>query len=278
MAVETTTLVRYYEATVTQPRGDRETQVGDEQWATVRLGEAGAIADHLSGQGQDTQLLRIYVGGKGSYEVPPLPLAATFVSFPWGPPGAGEGWWRDPAAVAKTLGMWRTATPDYSNWPDGAVSFAAQVFVDKNTLSFRVPIEPSAGELSALTDAARARYAADEAAAERFVADLFDARVVPVEESPVAGAAFGSLLSKAPEAAGAVIGSYSVGTDKPVLMLLTMATGMIVFGAASGVASALNAGLRQKILGWMGVPDPLQLPAPSGPAPPTMWDEPSESS
>jgi hypothetical protein len=45
-----------------------------------------------------------------------------------------------------------------------------------------------------------------------------------------------------------------------IALLVTVPTGMIVFGAAAAVASALHTGLRAKILGWMGVQDPLQLP------------------
>jgi hypothetical protein len=226
MPVETTTLVRYYEATVTHTR-DPEMDL---------LGALWEGATVTAGTGTTT----------------PPPLAATFVSFPWAPPGAREDWWRDPGAVAALLDV----LPRFHiARTDELASCLATALV-----GFR--------ELPPGHDYAISAWERNAAA---FAEQLVDAPVIPIEESPLSGASLAQLMSRAPDAAGALLG-IAVGHDHPLLLVITVPAGIVIVGAATGVAQALNTGLRAKILGWMGVPDPLQLPTP-GTAPPA--DEPS---
>jgi hypothetical protein len=251
MAVETTTLVRYYEATVTQQGVAREFQ--------DKPGFGSAYKQYFGDDPIDPTPAR--PAAKLA-----APLAATFVSFPWAPLGADEGWWSTPNAVARSLGMRPEHAPDYSQWPDAIPSVVARTLID-NMLAVEVPAEVGETDLMRLLESELARRDSELAAAERFLAEILDQPVIPLEESPLSGAALANLLSRAPEAAGAAVAVWGTGPDQTLLLLITMPTGMIVFGAASGVAKALNTGLRAKILGWMGVPDPLQVPAPANEPP-----------
>jgi hypothetical protein len=153
------------------------------------------------------------------------PLSATFVSFPWAPPGADEEWWRHAEEVAISLGL----TPVYAL--DGTGDWLVLM---REILPRHEPLP------------------------EDFAVEVLRSEVVPVEESPLSGVSLAQLLERAPSAAGAAVAAWGTGPNDPLLLLITVPVGMIVFGAATGVSKALNTGLRAKILGWMGVADPLQ--------------------
>lgn len=85
--------------------------------------------------------------------------------------------------------------------------------------------------------------------------------VVPFESSPLGQKAL-SDLATAGGGVGVAVGVYTTGDP---LLLLVVPAGMIVCGAASGIADALRIGLRAKLLDLMGVDDPALPPD----APPT---------
>lgn len=73
------------------------------------------------------------------------------------------------------------------------------------------------------------------------------APVVPFEQSPLSLDSVASLITKA---SGVGLGAYAgfvVGGASP-LIFVTVPAGMIVFGAAAGVANALEQGLRLRLL------------------------------
>jgi hypothetical protein len=75
-------------------------------------------------------------------------------------------------------------------------------------------------------------------------------QLIPVRQSPITGESLAELLAKGSgPAVGGLMGSL-VGSDS-WLLFLTVPAGMIVGGAAYGVATALQQGLHQKILGWI---------------------------
>lgn len=76
--------------------------------------------------------------------------------------------------------------------------------------------------------------------------------VVPFESSPLGPKAL-SELATAGGGVGAALGAYATGDP---LLLLVVPAGIIVCGAARGVADALRIGLRSKLLELMGVEDP----------------------
>lgn len=80
-----------------------------------------------------------------------------------------------------------------------------------------------------------------------FAEYLTCARVVPFEESPLSAESIGSIVTKA---SGTSIGAFMgfvVAGNTPLLFVFVPA-GMILFGAAAGVASALEQGLRERVL------------------------------
>jgi len=85
---------------------------------------------------------------------------------------------------------------------------------------------------------------------EPFAAILADEPVVPFEQSPLSSDSFAAILGKASNAGLATsVGLLMVG-HTPLLALVVPA-GMIIFGAASGVASGLHEGLRLRVLEWI---------------------------
>jgi hypothetical protein len=76
--------------------------------------------------------------------------------------------------------------------------------------------------------------------------------VVPVELSPLGAESLAGVLTKAGGGAvGLVVGVASSGGTP--LLLLTVPAGMILCGAAAGIASALEQGLRRALLRKLGV-------------------------
>ena len=78
--------------------------------------------------------------------------------------------------------------------------------------------------------------------------------IIPVEASPLSGESLAGLLAHVP--VGATLALVAT-QDAPIWLLFVVGPlGIVIFGAADGVASALRFGLRAKILGWLGIPDP----------------------
>lgn len=85
--------------------------------------------------------------------------------------------------------------------------------------------------------------------------------VVPFESSPLGPKAL-SDLAAAGGGIGAAVGAYATGD---LLLLLVVPAGIVVCGAAHGLADALRIGLRAKLLQLMGVDDPAADQDDSGP-------------
>jgi hypothetical protein len=190
--------------------------------------------------------------------------AATFVSFPWPLPD-GESR-EDPQATAEQFGteFRRALHADASR--EEVTVFVAEALFDTAPLTdmidqFDERIEhgpaPHAAVAQELIDSATTELNAGRANARRFAEQLLHQPRIPVEQSAVAGASLSQLLALVPDHAGAVVGAWPGSPDNPPLLLITVATGIVIFGAAPSLASALNTGLRAKVLGWNGMPDPL---------------------
>lgn len=80
--------------------------------------------------------------------------------------------------------------------------------------------------------------------------------IIPFESSPLGGKAL-SELAAAGGGIGGALGAYATGDP---LLLLAIPAGIVVCGAANGVAEALRIGLRAKLLDLMGVDDPHAQP------------------
>lgn len=85
-----------------------------------------------------------------------------------------------------------------------------------------------------------------------FAQYLAYAPLVPFESSPLGAKAL-SDLAAAGGGIGAAVGAYATGDP---LLLLAVPAGIVVCGAAHGVAEALRIGLRARLLQLMGVDDP----------------------
>jgi hypothetical protein len=81
----------------------------------------------------------------------------------------------------------------------------------------------------------------------RFAEILALAPVVPFENSPLGLDSLGALITRSTGVGlGAYAGFVIAGTSP--LLLITVPAGMVLFGAASGVANALEQGLRERVL------------------------------
>jgi hypothetical protein len=85
-----------------------------------------------------------------------------------------------------------------------------------------------------------------------FVRGVIENSEIPFEQSPLEGKTIESLITKAGSAGGA-IGAYVgwIMAGNSPWLLITVPAGMILCGAASGVASGLNQGLKEKISHWL---------------------------
>ncbi len=83
-----------------------------------------------------------------------------------------------------------------------------------------------------------------------FAQYLTFARVVPFESSPLEAKSLSELV-----AGGGVSAALGYLTGHP-LLVFEVSGGIIVCGAARGVADALRIGLRSKLLALMGVEEP----------------------
>lgn len=75
---------------------------------------------------------------------------------------------------------------------------------------------------------------------------------VPFEASPLEGKSLAELMAPT-GGIGAVVAAYAF--QEP-LILIAVPAGMVICGAARGVAEALHIGLRARLLSWMGIPEP----------------------
>ncbi len=83
--------------------------------------------------------------------------------------------------------------------------------------------------------------------AHRFAQHLAFSRVVPFEQSPLELDSIANLVTNASGlGVGAYVGFVTVGVSP--LLFLTVPAGMILCGAASGVAKALEEGLRRRLM------------------------------
>jgi hypothetical protein len=57
-------------------------------------------------------------------------------------------------------------------------------------------------------------------------------------------------------AGGAAAGVAGGLVEGDLMIVLAVPMGIIIVGAAQGVADALHIGIRAKLLEWMGVPEP----------------------
>ncbi len=72
------------------------------------------------------------------------------------------------------------------------------------------------------------------------------ANIIPFESSPLSGESLGNLVNIAGYGIGAYVGIVTAGSTP--LLFITVPLGMIICGAAAGVARALEEGLKNKIL------------------------------
>lgn len=84
----------------------------------------------------------------------------------------------------------------------------------------------------------------------KFAEQMAFDRIVPFEQSPLDMESLGKLVISA---TGAGVGAYAgfVLADSTPLLLITVPAGMIIFGAAKGVADALEQGLRERLLKYL---------------------------
>jgi hypothetical protein len=100
-----------------------------------------------------------------------------------------------------------------------------------------------------------------EGSLDEFTRGLVHAPLIPFRASPVSGQSLATLLAGAGKPgtlAGALAGYYF--GDGSALLVLTVPGGMIIGGAAYGVASALEAGLHQRILSMISPMPPPEPP------------------
>ena len=80
-----------------------------------------------------------------------------------------------------------------------------------------------------------------------FAEQVAFARLIPMEQSPLDLESLASLVTKASAVGIGAYAGFVIAGGTP-LLLITVPTGMIIFGAASGVAKALEEGLRDRVL------------------------------
>jgi hypothetical protein len=119
----------------------------------------------------------------------PRTFAATFAAFPGSPPGVAD-WWQAPRDVVLKLGG------------EALSSGANDTLADLLTNVSRSQLAAFVAEILLTADA-------------EFAREVIEAPVIPVEESPITGTPLVTLLSRAPEAAGAVVAFWSDQRVRP---------------------------------------------------------------
>ncbi len=75
-------------------------------------------------------------------------------------------------------------------------------------------------------------------------------KIVPIEQSPLSAEALATLVTKASgPALGAFVGFVAFGATP--MLLVGVPAGMIICGAARGIADALESGLRERLIGLL---------------------------
>jgi hypothetical protein len=109
------------------------------------------------------------------------------------------------------------------------------------------PAADSGRDARELIAAIQERYKNTSAEHQDFADYVYMSRIVPFESSPLSAESLGSLVTSA---SGVGMGAYAgfiIASSTPMMFVLVPA-GMILFGAAAGVATALEQGLRQRLL------------------------------
>lgn len=103
-------------------------------------------------------------------------------------------------------------------------------------------------ELRRLMSVPSATFLGEQAA--EFANYLAKERIIPFEQSPLSALSLHDLL----RATGSAIGAYAgfVISGSSPLLLITVPAGMIICGAASGVARGLEDGLKRRIVSMIG--------------------------
>ncbi len=105
------------------------------------------------------------------------------------------------------------------------------------TVALQTPVTPPAPSVATVSDREFAEHLA------------FD-DLIPFEQSPISLESLGKLVVSA---TGAGIGAYAgfVMAGPTPLLLITIPAGMIICGAAKGIADALEKGLRERLLRFL---------------------------
>jgi len=84
----------------------------------------------------------------------------------------------------------------------------------------------------------------------QFAEQVSYARLIPFEESPIELTALSTLFT---EAGGVGVGAYAgwVIADSMPLLFLTVPAGMVLFGAAAGIAFGLQDALKRRVQTWL---------------------------
>jgi hypothetical protein len=98
---------------------------------------------------------------------------------------------------------------------------------------------------------------------QRFVTGVLYQPVVPFRRNPIRGETLASLLVGASGPGAGAVAGYFAGAPHGLLVLITVPGGMIIGGAASGVARALETGLHRRVLRLIDPPDPLSPTSPA---------------
>lgn len=126
--------------------------------------------------------------------------------------------------------LWRVSLGDLSDWVAMSLAAATSPELSDRLFSEREVLDPE-----------------DYSHMNSFAEELTFAPIVPFEESPLALDSLATIIARASSAGlGAYLG-FVVGGGSP-LILITVPAGMILFGAAAGVARALQDGLYERIL------------------------------
>ncbi len=80
-----------------------------------------------------------------------------------------------------------------------------------------------------------------------FAVKVANRPLIPFERSPLTSEALADILKNSGMTVGAALGFYA-GVGDPLLLFILVPAGIIICGAAKGIADALQEGLRDKIL------------------------------
>lgn len=165
---------------------------------------------------------------------------------------------------AERLGFERTVPSPAIKHLDVESIWARAIAVTLNPdLLDRVEVEPNIYRWS--KSLAEVEPDADELA---FAMYMVTERLIPMRMSPIGGYSLTELMSRSGGGVGGIVGAYE-GMGHHLLLLATVPCGIIVGGAAMGVATALEQGLHERVL-RMVVPPPEPSPSDAtSPRPPS---------